>query len=200
MRKYGICRMEGALDWKRIPRLSIDRYLWAEECGIRAWGQIAYDDVALHVRLSAEEHDIRAEHRGRPHPVAEDSCLEFFFCPQWGDERYFNVEFNSNCALYLGFGSGIHNLVRLLVQDEEAMFGPRSFRVESGWGVEYRIPHEFVRRFMPEYAPGSGKEIRANCYKCGDKTLHRHYIAWNPVNGDVPDFHRPEDFGHMVFI
>lgn len=144
MQRYIIHRTDGATGWDKIPRLAIDRCLWTEECDIRAWGQIAYDDDALHVRLMAEEKAIRAEHRGRPCPVSEDSCLEFFFCPKWNDRRYFNVEFNPNGALYLGFGSSIHDLVRLLVADEDRTFAPRTFRVEGGWGIAYTIPHEFV--------------------------------------------------------
>ena len=30
-------------------------------------------------------------------------------------------------------------------------------------------------------------------------TLQAHYLSWNPVTSDAPDFHRPEDFGIMRF-
>ena len=38
-----------------------------------------------------------------------------------------------------------------------------------------------------------------NAYKCGDLTVHRHYLAWSPVRSKKPDFHRTEDFGRMTF-
>ena len=39
----------------------------------------------------------------------------------------------------------------------------------------------------PENLP---KKIRANFYKCGDKTAHPHYVSWAPINTPQPDFHR----------
>lgn len=199
MNSYLISKTEGTPDWSKVPVLPVDQVMWLEDCGIRARAQIAYDKEALYVRLSAVEEHIRAEHRGRPHQIADDSCLEFFFCPIWEDKRYFNIEFNLNGALYLGFGSGLHDLVRLLVQDEEATFWPRPFHTDDGWGIEYRIPYDFVCGFMPEFHPESGAYMRANCYKCGDKTVKPHYLAWNPLTSETPAFHRPQDFGCMVF-
>lgn len=200
MRAYTIVKISGAPDWQIIPALPIDTALWGTGAtNIRAQARLAYDDAALWVRLRAWETAIRAEYRGRPHPVSQDSCLEFFFCPTEGDTRYFNVEFNPNGALFLGFGSGLDDLTRLLVSDEQTLFSPVPFIAEGGWGIEYRLPFAFVRRFIPRFAPGAGSSIRANCYKCGDKTPRPHYIAWNPVAGDVPCFHRPMDFGRMIF-
>ena len=42
-------------------------------------------------------------------------------------------------------------------------------------------------------------EMRANCYKCGDCTVQPHYLAWNPPTSENPDFHRPQDFGALIF-
>ena len=39
--------------------------------------------------------------------------------------------------------------------------------------------------------------IRANFYKCGDKTAHPHFLSWSPVSTEKPDFHRPEFFGEL---
>ena len=39
----------------------------------------------------------------------------------------------------------------------------------------------------------------ANFYKCGDLTVNKHYLAWQPVGTERPDYHRPEYFGPMVF-
>ena len=36
-------------------------------------------------------------------------------------------------------------------------------------------------------------------HKCGDLTNHKHYLSWNMVQSEKPDFHRPEDFGRMMF-
>ena len=44
----------------------------------------------------------------------------------------------------------------------------------------------------------SGKKFYGNFYKCGDLTPHPHYLAWSPVT-EGKTFHRPEDFGELVF-
>ena len=41
--------------------------------------------------------------------------------------------------------------------------------------------------------------IRANCFKCGDLTVQPHYMMWNETTSETPDFHRPQDFGRMIF-
>ena len=65
-------------------------------------------------------------------------------------------------------------------------------------GLFYKIPLSFIQLFFPEFQLKPGAVIKANCYKCGDKTTHPHYLAWNPSTSPVPDFHRPQDFGQMI--
>lgn len=191
--------MEGSPDFGRARALPLHPCSWTPDTDIRAQARILWGPDALHLKLSATERHIRALYVGRPHPVSEDSCLEFFFCPLPGDPRYFNFEFNPNAALYLGIGTGRHDLVRLLVQDEEALFRPRPFTFEGGWGITYRIPFSFVQSFFPGFSPAPGASLRCNFYKTGDKTPRPHYLSWSPVFGPVPDFHRPRDFGTLTF-
>lgn len=201
MREYTIVRKGEELNWDSIPSLSIDSKLnTPEDCPITAKAQLCYDDEALYVRLSAVESDIRAEYTGLLDEISEDSCLEFFFSPMGcrGDKRYFNMEGNLNGAMYLGFGSSISTLMRLIHEDPCII--AKGETTDDGWQLFYTIPHEFVRRFFPDYAPASGFSMRANCYKCGDKTSYRHFLSWNPVV-KLPraSFHNPELFGLMHF-
>ena len=198
MRTHTVSRKPEVLDWSQLPVLPIDNLCWTPETDISAEAQICYDADALYLRLSAQEAVIRAEHTGPVGMPCEDSCLEFFFSPIPGDSRYLNFEFNPNACLYLGLGSGIHDLVRLL-PDGSNPFQPEPRRIDGGWEIVYRIPTEFVRRFFPGYAPVSGSTIRANFYKCGDLTPQEHYLSWNPMSCDTPAFHRPCDFGLLTF-
>lgn len=201
MREYTIVRKGDNFTWDQVPALPIDQKLKTPaDHPVTAQGQICYDDEALYIRLSAAETEIRAEYTGLLDEICEDSCLEFFFSPMGsrGDKRYFNLECNLNGSMYFGFGSGIDDLVRLI--QEFPCIEPKGQKTEDGWEITYAIPHEFVRRFFPEYAPVSGFSIRANCYKCGDKTSRPHYLSWNPVV-KLPraSFHNPELFGIMYF-
>ncbi len=197
MKTYTITRKAEDFCWENVPTLSIDNLLWSPEVPISAKAQICYDDSAMYVRLQAVEPDIRAENTQVLDEPCQDSCLEFFFSPIPGDNRYFNIEFNLNLCMWLGMGYDFPSNVRLV--PEVNPFSPKAERTGDGWFVEYNIPHSFVRQFFPEYAPVSGNSIRANCYKCGDLTVQEHYLAWNPIDLPEPCFHCPQFFGTMFF-
>ena len=76
---YTISRVEGAVDWTQIPKFAIDHVQWTEDFGIRAGGQLCYDNENLYVHLFAVEDAVRAEYTAPHSPVYQDSCLEFFF-------------------------------------------------------------------------------------------------------------------------
>ena len=40
--------------------------------------------------------------------------------------------------------------------------------------------------------------LRANLYKCGDKTPHPHFLSWAPIEEAQPAFHRPQFFGELL--
>ena len=196
MNEYVIRASAGKPDWSVIPSLEAGSILWLPDCGIRAFGQFAYDPEHLYVRLRAVEKYIRAEYTAPLSPVHQDSCLEFFFMPE-GSGRYFNFEINPNGCLHIGFGAGRQDRAVLSPTKPENPFGIRAERTAEGWTAEYRIPLSFLRLFQPDFA-FAGK-LRANVYKCGDLTEREHYLAWNPVTSAAPDFHRPQDFGVMAF-
>ena len=196
VRSYLIRSAAGTPDWNTVPQLEADQVLWKPDCGIRAFGQFCHDSRNLYVRLRAVEKHIRAEYTAPLSPVCQDSCLEFFFMPE-GENRYFNFEINPNGCLYIGFGHGREDSTVLYRKDLPQLFGLRTERTPDGWEVFYRIPLSFLRLFWPDFTfTGT---LRANVYKCGDLTENEHYLSWNPVSSETPDFHRPQDFGVMRF-
>ena len=198
MKTYTILRRPSSGSWQSVPTLCVDECLWLPDAGAAMQGQVCYDDAALYVRLSVREKNIRAEHKTPGCMICEDSCMEFFFCPTAGDDRYFNFEWNPNGQLYLGFGPNRYDSVRLLVQDEQAQFDPQPARTADGWELTFRIPVSFVRRFVPEFSLTPGKLLRANFFKCGELTPQPHDYAGNRVASETPDFHRPCDFGALT--
>lgn len=198
MNTYTIAKKPDNFSWDQIPVLTLNVLDWSPKTDITAQGQICYDDKALYVRLQAVEANIRAEEVNPLGAPCEDSCLEFFFCPIPGDERYFNIEFSPNLCMYLGMGSSIENSIRMLPRHN--IFSPNAFRTEDGWVLEFSVPYTFIRQYFPEFSPVSGNTIRANCYKCGDSTVQEHFLAWNPVPRIRPSaYHNPKAFGEMRF-
>ena len=198
MKEYTIVKKPNILDWTKIPEVQIDTHLQDQVVDISATGQVCYDNEALYVRLCAKEKNIRAEYTGPLDAPCEDSCLEFFFCPVPGDNRYFNIEYNPNCCIYLGLASCLNDLVRL-IPEFGIPFSPKATRTEDGWEIVYQIPFEFIRRFFPDFSATSGTKIRGNFYKCGDLTAQEHYLCWNMITSNPVSFHRTCDFGILTF-
>ena len=200
MKSYVIKKVNGAPDWSAIPYLDIDTPYLDTPSDISARAQICYNDDELLVHLSTVEKNIRAEVTSPYGMPCKDSCLEFFFCPAENDTRYFNVEYNMNGCIFLGFGSNVNNLVRLFpADDSETVFTPHIARTADGWEIFYRVPYAFIRRFFPEFKAYAGKQMRANCYKCADLSEPPHYLSWNKVDTDPFTFHNPRCYGNMIF-
>ena len=68
---------------------------------------------------------------------------------------------------------------------------------ESGWEVALIIPYKVF--FKHQIDSLDGKEIKANFYKCGDELQTPHFLSWNALEIDQPDFHRPDFFGTLEF-
>lgn len=201
MREYIIKKVDSnEIDWENIPALNIDNHQWTEKTDISAIAQIAYDDNAIYAKLTANEKNILARFTNQTSPVWNDSCLEFFFCPIEGDLRYFDLESNPNGSTFIGFGRSNTQMLRLVTVDlENSIVQVNTEQTEHVWSVLYTIPYEFIRLIVPNFAPHSGMNMRANCYKCGDETEKPHFISWNPINSETPLFHCPQDFGCMIF-
>lgn len=193
--EYFVKRID-ALDWNGIDRVELKDTGWLESAPVRAWAQLCHDGENLYVRMEAEESLVRATLTGLLDQVCDDSCLEFFFAPDWGDGRYFNFEFNPLGALNLGFGGPRPSRVRQIVKKPAELFRPEPFQIEGGWGIQYLVPEEFIRRYFPAFRL-TGR-CACNFYKCGDKTAQPHYLSWNPMTAAMPDFHRRQDFGTLI--
>ena len=197
MKQYTITKFK---DWESVPVVNIDTVFKYGAEGVEASAQLAYDSEGILVHLFAKEKDIRKEETDVLGMPCYDSCLEFFFCPNPDEDRYFNIEFNPNGCMFLGLGvTNVQRVTRLVVDPKE-LFELKINFTADGWEVFYKVPVEFINRFFPEFKIASGQKIRANLYKCGDKCKQPHYLSWNPV---VPlpasSFHNPKAFGEMIF-
>ena len=200
MRTYTMKKVQGAPNWSAHEILPIDNLLWTDSIDVTAQAQICYDEENFYLRLEAAEPHIRKENQPDDllAEVCEDSCLEFFIQP--GNRvDYLNFEINPNCAVYLGFGPNLPENIRQIVPEVQALLDIQTELTADGWVLTYRVPFAFIRRYFPEFNPTEGTAIRANFYKCGDETKKMHFLAWNPIDNDVPAFHIPRDFGCLIF-
>lgn len=164
--------------------------------------RIARSATHLVIMYNVRGLDLRAEVLEKNGPVWEDSCCEFFVSHP-SDGTYYNFELNC-----IGTVLGAKRRSR----EDADMFGPekleriithssleRKTYSENGeiysWGTALCIPFDL----MDIDAAALPEKIRANFYKCADKTDHPHYLSWNRIEIPVPNFHRPDFFGELVF-
>ncbi|AVM54041.1 hypothetical protein C4H11_08575 [Bacteroides zoogleoformans] len=162
--------------------------------------RIAYTRDAILLHFKVREKSVRAVAGHDNGSVWEDACVEFFSIPA-DDGVYYNVECNCVGTLLVGAGAGRENRrhapqeVMDKVQRWSSL-GRKGFEERVGecsWEVALVIP--YTTFFLHHITSPDGKNIRANFYKCGDKLCTPHFLSWNPIEVENPDFHRPDFFG-----
>lgn len=163
---------------------------------------IAYGDSGIFLKFYVDEKHVRAVYSEPNEPVYKDSCVEFFI--SFGDEReYYNFEFNCAGTCLLGFGEERANREMSSAELIQSIAFQSSIKPATikeayiGWELTVSIPFSAFQ--YHEISSMKGKKCRANFYKCGDDLPEPHFLAWNNITTEEPDFHRPEFFGTVEF-
>ncbi|MBR1878015.1 MAG: hypothetical protein IJ814_03300 [Paludibacteraceae bacterium] len=176
-----------------------DRFPYCPETRV----SVTNDHAFLYLHYYVKGAQLRALTTADQGPVWEDSCVEFF-CQVPGDKYYMNFEANCIGAMVASRRMGRAEAVTPLTPDEMALIRRRctcpheAIPERDGvfeWEVELDIPLRLIFREQPPVFP---QRLRANFYKCGDKTKLPHFVSWQPIRLPEPDFHRPEYFGEIL--
>ena len=198
--------------WSDAESLNIDNYPWFKSGEKKATKvRLLYDDQAIYIQFLCEDNHIYAAHTEINSSVCADSCVEFFAIPQPdGDNRYFNLEINCCGTFLLGWGKNIQEICAGFVDPElstkylkiaASVEGPKKEESpqDNGWWVTATIPFELISDLSGrKIQPINGTSWLANFYRCGGKT-NQQYACWNWIDYPLPDYHRPEFFGEIVF-
>ncbi|MBE7028338.1 MAG: hypothetical protein E7407_04825 [Ruminococcaceae bacterium] len=182
------------VDWEMANVADLNEIPWRQyPCPYETKAQILYSDSSLFVHLFTTETKLRAENNELNSEVSEDSCMEFFLSPDESDSRYFNFEINAIGTLLLFVCNGKGNYTRIAF--DEKIFNIKTVITKYGWELFYEVPFSF----MEEHFKKISKTMRGNFYKCGKKTVQRHYACWNRIELSEPEFHCPQFFGTLSF-
>ncbi|BDD10721.1 hypothetical protein FUAX_31530 [Fulvitalea axinellae] len=161
----------------------------------------AHDGKAVYLRFDVNEQQILATNTEINQEVYQDSCVEFFIAVD--DESYYNFEFNA-VGTCLG---GFHDAERDYRLHEDLLSGittlaslgegPIDKPVGGEWNLTVRIPSGVLEQHSGFAFGGNG--ARANFYKCGDNHKTPHFVSWNMIEFEKPNFHLPEFFGKVTF-
>lgn len=184
----------------------------AVSIGVNSWPQytndveasfsMAHNGHAIFLKYDVSEDHVvaRATTHGEIH---RDSCVEFFVSFD-GDDRYYNLEFNCLGWCKAAYGRNrqrrqplpthaIHAISSSTTLEAVGLADAKQFR----WQLTLVIPAaSFCYHDIPSFRR---LKARGNMYKCGDGLPTVHYLSWNPLRSETPNFHRAEDFGQLEF-
>lgn len=165
--------------------------------------RIGHIETEVWLKFYVAENSVRALETRTHGEVYKDSCVEFFV--SFDGINYYNFEFSCIGTPHLAYGTGRENrkfvplpLMKNIVL--QSSLGHQPFAEKAGgfeWSLTARIP---VACFTFDSITSlSGVKATANFYKIGDSLAVPHYLTWNPVGTEAPDYHRPEFFGDIRF-
>ncbi len=165
---------------------------------------IAWAPGHIIYKYYVRESVIRARFTEDNAPVWQDSCVEFFVAPA-GDGVYYNFEINciGTCLAEKGLSRSPREKLQPNIIEKIRRYpslGVAPIEEQTGnfsWDLLVVIPSDAFVDHQVEIRKGTS--FRANFYKCGDELSQPHYLSWNPIGTEEPDFHRPEFFGELKF-
>lgn len=179
------------------PKHSIDFSPWAEypyKPGVSF--SIVHDGKNIFLKYFVTEASIRAAAGNINGNVWEDSCVEFFIA--FDDEGYYNIEMNCIGTMLIGYGKGRDH--RVLLPEEKIKNIRYTVSIENNadglidWQLTATIPVNIFN-----ITSLTGKKYAGNFYKCGDNLPQPHFLAWNNIRSDQPNFHLSQFFGDLFF-
>lgn len=183
-----------------IDTVNWEAYPYQPEVAFR----IAHTNEAILLHYKVTEDSVRARYGEDNGSVWTDSCVEFFSIPA-GDGIYYNMECNCIGTFLVGAGAGRENREHAPQEVMDRVLrwsslGREPFEERIGectWEAALLIPYSTFFKHRIETL--DGQEVKANFYKCGDELQKPHFLSWNPIEIENPDFHRPDFFGTLEF-
>ncbi len=193
----GVTAMVDKINWAEYPYKPFVRFI----CG--------YSKTHFWLLFEVKNDSFRAEAYTDHQAVWEDSCVEFFMAEAEKENSanlpedeiiYRNFEFNSLGTCLSALGSKLHREFLNPGEMKQILRFPglkgQNLPMEGeefNWELTVGIPLDLLG-----LQPGSS--FRANFYKCGDLTRQPHFLSWNSITSESPDFHLPRYFGEAVLV
>ena len=160
--------------------------------------RVAHDGERLYLYYRVNGEAVRAMNTEDFGSVWEDSCVEFFMQRE-GEKVYRNFECNLLGTLLAAHhetrekGTQLTTEVQSVIRQSSISHRYEDGRQVCDWTMYLEIPKQVMGFAVHESL--AGQKIRANFYKCGDKTPEPHFISWSPIDLPKPNFHVPQFFG-----
>ena len=166
--------------------------------------KLLWNDTYLYIAITCQDTYIWADHYDTNSWTYMDDAAEFFWNPDpdAGNIYYF---FEMNCfgnllCVYDYYSKEFLNNKAMIPRIAPNVRGTvnNDKDIDSGWTLEVAIRFSDYPELSKRERPLPGDVWRVNFNRCGGKTNYQ-YSQWSPSQTDTPNFHRPEDFGKLVF-
>lgn len=188
------------VEWHSVSNVNWADYPYRPKVRFR----IAHTDKVILLHYEVTEASVRARYGEDNGSVWTDSCVEFFSMPG-GDDIYYNLECNCAGTVLLAAGERREGrepapleVTKEIVRWSSLGLCPFEEKVgECTWQLALVVPYSVF--FKHNIRSLDGVQVRANFYKCGDELQTPHFLSWNPIKTETPDFHCPQFFGLLEF-
>ena len=201
--KDGLEKVSSVLD--DFPCHNIDIHSWPVfNYSPQTRFTIVHNGNCIFIKFRVIENYLKVTYHNSNDPVYNDSCVEFFISID-NDEEYYNFEFNCIGTCLSAFGTKMKNQ-RQYLPDAVINKIKRQSIIKAGlttpqglicWELTIALPIDVF--YYHKIESLEGLNCRANFYKCGDALPEPHFVAWNEIKSDEPNFHLPEFFGKLSF-
>jgi hypothetical protein len=161
---------------------------------------IVHSEHAILLKYYVKERQTRATYFNINDPVYEDSCVEFFIAFK-EELMYYNLEFNCLGTPRVEYGANRYD--RKFINPELIKAIRSQLTLTKGvpgytcWELLLQIPLS-VFSFHPALAL-ENTSARVNFYKCGDALPNPHFLCYNNIAAEQPNFHLPAFFKGACF-
>lgn len=188
-----------------VPEQSIACVNWPESFPAKPQVRfrMAHNGKELFIHFTVQEETTLALITEDNGEVWTDSCVEFFL--SLDDSGYYNFEFTCIGKALLGFRKERPHATHATPEIMSAIqrlssLGCSNFKekkLEHSWELTVAIPATALFR----HQIGNWDELtaRINLYKCGDNLSTPHYLSWQPIDTETPNFHVPRCFKEVTF-
>lgn len=182
--------------------IAIEQDNWNYPADVKVMFGMAYDSNNFYLKYQVEESHPKAVCTETNGPVWEDSCVEFFIA--FSNKEYYNLEFNCIGTRLAGLGTNNTDRQWLDTDVVETIITKASLGSDpinlvdtpTTWEMDIIIPKTVFGNSVDSFE--AGNTFNVNFYKCGDKQKQMHFLSWNAIDNDTPNFHLPQFFGQVT--
>lgn len=186
-------------------KVKLENYQWTCLVKPQTEASLLMTEQGLHVKFEVQESSPLTTSKVQQEPmlmVCQDSAVELFlafsdlendqnFKPALEHCMYTNIEINSAGICYAKYGHSRKN--RTAFSPEQiASLQIKTTIQDNKWSCELIVPRSLVKE-MAGYDAFDGI-FALNLYKISESKEVEHYISFNRIEVDKPNFHLPEFF------